>query len=233
MKTHAIKAILFDLDETLWPLIPVLQSAEAALYAWLELNLPGVARQFSLAQLSELRSSLILSDARFTYDLWALRHATLHHACLVSGENAALVDQAMAVFSAARNAVTPFDDVLPGLMQLQNEFMLGSISNGFADLQAIGIAHHFQISLAAHQFGCAKPDPRIFHAACTALQIEPHQALYVGDDPLQDIEGAQNAGMRAIWMNRFQRELPPHIVPSATVTNLHELQQALQQYRQT
>lgn len=231
MKPHSIKAILFDLDETLWPIIPVLQSAEAALYAWLELNLPSVAHQFSLAQLSALRTSLIPTDARFSYDLWALRHATLHHACLKCDEDTRLVDQAMAVFSVARNAVTPFDDVLPGLKQLQNEFMLGSISNGFADLQAIGIAHHFRISLAAHQFGCAKPDPRIFHAACSALQIEPHQALYVGDDPLLDIEGAQNAGLHAIWMDRFQRALPAHIVPSASVTNMHELHQALQQYR--
>lgn len=231
MKPHSIKAILFDLDETLWPLIPVLQRAEASLYMWLKLNLPGVARQFSLAQLSQLRTSLIPTDSRFAYDLWALRHATLRHACLKSGEDTGLVDKAMAVFSDARNAVTPFDDVMPGLTQLQNDFVLGSISNGFADLQVIGIAHHFKISLAAHQFGCAKPDPRIFHAACSALKIEPRQALYVGDDPLLDIEGAQNAGMHAIWMDRFQRKLPAHIVPSASVTNLHELHQVLQQYR--
>lgn len=229
MKPHPIKAILFDLDETLWPLIPVLRHAEASLYAWLELNLPGVARQFSLAQLSALRTSLIPTDSRFTYDLWALRHATLRHACLKTGEDTGLVEQAMVVFSAARNAVTPFDDVLPGLTQLQNDFLLGSISNGFADLQAIGIAHHFQISLAAHQFGSAKPDPRIFHAACTALKIEPHQALYVGDDPLLDIEGAQNAGLHAVWMDRFQRKLPAHIVPSASVTNLDELHHWLKQ----
>lgn len=228
MKPHPIKAILFDLDETLWPLIPVLQAAEASLYRWLELNIPGVAGQFSLAQLSALRTSLIPTDPRFAYDLWALRHATLRHACLECDEDVSMVDQAMAVFSVARNAVTPFDDVSPGLAQLQNDFLLGSISNGFADLQTIGIAHHFKISLAAHQFGCAKPDPRIFHAACTALQIEPDQTLYVGDDPLLDIEGAQNAGLHAIWMNRFQRALPSHIVPSASVSNLYELHDWLQ-----
>lgn len=249
MKSHPIKAILFDLDETLWPLIPVLQHAEATLHEWLTIHLPEVGRRFSQQQLSDLRTSLIPTDPRFRHDLWALRHATLHHACGLSRqlnrqssrqpdqipsqeEDAAyalLIDQAMAVFSDARNKVTPFDDVLPGLARLQNQFIIGSISNGFADLQAIGIAHHFKISLAAHQFGCAKPDPRIFHAACDALKIAPHEALYVGDDPVLDIQGAQDAGLHAVWMDRFQRELPSHIVPSARVTDLHQLHEWLQQ----
>jgi putative hydrolase of the HAD superfamily len=251
--THPIKAILFDLDETLWPLVAVLQQAEATLYAWLEVHLPDVARRFSQAQLAALRTSLIPTDPRFRYDLWALRHATLHHACVLSrplskqlsrqssrppsdaqGKEeddayALLVEQAMAVFSEARNKVTPFDDVIPALARLQDDFMIGSISNGFADLQAIGIAHHFKISLAAHQFGCAKPDPRIFHAACDALEIAPHEALYVGDDPVLDVQGAQDAGLHAVWMDRFQRELPSHIAPSARVANLHELHDWLQQ----
>lgn len=129
----------------------------------------------------------------------------------------------MAVFSEARNAVTPFDDVLPGLTRLGERYALGSISNGFADLQSIGLAHHFRISLAAHQFGSAKPDPEIFLAACDALSVAPHEALYVGDDPMLDIQAAQNAGLHAVWMNRFARTLPGHIIPAASCTTLHEV----------
>lgn len=252
MKPPPIKAILFDLDETLWPLLPVLEHAETTLYDWLAIHLPGITRQFSNTELSALRTELRPTNPRFAYDLWALRHATLTHAYRlgsktsneinikicneasdeinseISTTDKLLINQAMQIFSTARNAVTPFDDVLPGLANLQSNFMIGSVSNGFADLHAIGIAHHFKVSLAAHQFGCAKPDPRIFHAACAALSVAPHEVLYVGDDPWLDIQGAQDAGLHAAWMNRFQRELPAYIVPTTTVTTLHELHAWLQ-----
>lgn len=225
---HApIKAVLFDLDDTLWPLEAVIKRAEALLYDWLALHTPGVTRRFSNAQLQALRAELVPTDPRYRFDLWSLRHATLVRACVECGEDSALMEQAMAVFSDARNAVTPFDDVRPALTRLRERYALGSISNGFADLQAIGLAEHFQISLAAHQFGHAKPAPEIFLAACDALSVAPHEALYVGDDPLLDVQAAQNAGLHAVWINRFARTLPDHIVPAASCTSLHEVDEWL------
>jgi FMN phosphatase YigB (HAD superfamily) len=86
------------------------------------------------------------------------------------------------------------------------------------------MAGHFRISIAAHQFGSAKPDPAIFQAACAALDVDPAEAVYVGDDPLLDVVGAQKAGLRAVWMNRFDRELPEHVRPDASCTSLLELE---------
>lgn len=223
MTTSPIKAVLFDLDDTLWPLVPTLVKAEAVLYDWLAEHLPGVTQRFSNEELRALRMELLPSKAEYQFNVWALRHAALTHACHLTSENKALVDQAMAVFSEARNAVTLYDDVVPGLASLSQRYPIASISNGFADLAAIGIAGHFQTSIAAHQFGSAKPHPEIFLAACDALSIAPHEAVYVGDDPVLDIQGAQNAGLQAVWMNRFQRTLPEHIVPAASCTTLHEL----------
>lgn len=228
MKPHPIKAVLFDLDDTLWPLVPTLVKAEAVLYDWLAINLPGVTQRFSNEELRALRMQLLPGDPQYQFNVWALRHAALTQACHLTSENKALVDQAMAVFSDARNAVTLYDDVVPGLASLSKRYKVASISNGFADLAAIGIAQHFQTSIAAHQFGSAKPNPEIFLAACDALSIAPHEAVYVGDDPVLDIQGAQNAGLQAVWMNRFQRALPEHIVPAATCTTLLELDAWLQ-----
>jgi len=64
-------------------------------------------------------------------------------------------------------------------------------------------------------------------AACEALEVRPIEAVYVGDDPLLDVEGAQKAGLRAVWINRFERMLPAHIRPDATCTTLYELEQWL------
>lgn len=228
MKTP-IKAVLFDLDDTLWPIVPVLRQAELKLHDWLAVHAPEVAQCFSIEMLRQRREALMQAHPRYRIDLWSLRHATLTQAFQHVNPDLDLskVDQAMAVFSRARNAVTPFDDVAPGLAQLNRRVVVGSISNGFADLNAIGLAHHFRVSIAAHTFGRAKPDPVIFHAACEALGVAPSEAAYVGDDLTLDVDGAQKAGMRGVWMNRFERELPAHVRPDAVCITLHELDQWL------
>lgn len=222
-----IKAVLFDLDDTLWPLMPVILRAETVLHEWLAIHAPGVTQRFTIESLRDMRAQRQAQDPRYLIDMWGLRHATLTEACELCGENAALMEQAMLVFSDARNQVTPFDDVTPALDSLGQRYMLGSISNGFADLEAIGLAHHFKSSVAAHKFGRGKPDVAIFHAACDALRVDPHEAVYVGDDLTLDVEGAQKAGLRAVWMNRFDRVAPPHVTPDAICTTLHEVEQWL------
>ena len=226
-----IKAVLFDLDDTLWPIVPVIERAENLLHDWLEHHVPAVARQVTIDGLRKRRQMLMASDPVYQLDLRALRHAVMTEAFINCGEDPALVEKAMEVFSKARNEVTPFNDVLPMLTSLKERVALGSISNGVADLQEIGIAHLFQASVAAYHFGRAKPDAAIFHAACDALLVEPHEAVYVGDDPLLDVQGAQNAGLRAVWMNRLEVEparlLPNHVRPDAVCTTLYELDQWL------
>jgi len=107
------------------------------------------------------------------------------------------------------------------------------VSNGVADLHAIGLAHFFRTSIAAYHFGRAKPDAAIFLAACDALGVAPHEAVYVGDDPLLDVEGAQNAGLHAVWLNRRElhpvRSMPGHVNPDGICTTLHELHQWLEE----
>ena len=224
-----IKAVLLDLDDTLWPVRPLLLHAEAALYEWIQVHVPHVAAAYSIEALRAKRQGLIASDPRFRYDLWALRHTVLSQVFVEHGEVAAKADLAMAVFAHARNQVSLYADVEPGLTQLAQHVKLGTISNGFADLQAIGLARHFQVSLAAHQFGCAKPDTRIFHAACAALALAPAEVLYVGDDLLLDVEGAQRAGLPAAWMNRSgivsQERAHPQIRPELECRDLYDLLQ--------
>lgn len=219
------KAILFDLDDTLWPIAPVILQAEEILHAWLKENAPRVAERFSIEHLRQERLSLLARQPEFHLDLGALRRAGLASAFEEAGEDGAKVEQAMVQFFAARNAVVPYDDVLPGLLRLKGRVAIGSVSNGNADLQAIGLSHHFKVSVAAHQLGCAKPDAAIFHAACRELDVAPEDAVYVGDDVLLDVQGAQKAGLRAVWLNRTgsQKHLEHEVVPDAIVANFDEL----------
>ena len=219
------KAILFDLDDTLWPIAPVILQAEQTLHKWLADNAPRVADRFSIENLRQARLALLATQPEFHLDLGALRRAGLTSAFEEAGEDIDKVEQAMVHFFAARNAVVPYDDVIPALLRLKGRSLLGSISNGNADLQAIGLAHHFKVSVAASQIGCAKPEAAIFHAACRELGVPPADAVYVGDDVLLDVDGAQKAGLRAVWINRSDssKHLEHGVVPDAIVRNFNEL----------
>ncbi|MDY7576060.1 HAD family hydrolase [Actimicrobium sp. CCI2.3] len=224
MQPAPIKAVLFDLDDTLWPIVPTIIRAETLLFDWLREFAPAVARDHSIETLRARRMTLMEQEPRYRIDLPGLRHAGLTEAFHASDADPVHIDGAMAIFNEARNAVVPYDDVTPALERLARQVSLGTISNGSADLVAIGLAGHFRVSIAAHQFGSAKPDPAIFQAACAALDVDPAEAVYVGDDPHLDVVGAQKAGLRAVWMNRFDRVLPDHIRPDASCTSLLELE---------
>ncbi|MET3131065.1 2-haloalkanoic acid dehalogenase type II [Oxalobacteraceae bacterium GrIS 1.11] len=217
------KALLFDLDDTLWPIGPVIAQAEITLHAWLAAYAPKVAQQFSIETLRRERLALLAREPQLQLDLGQLRRAGLRAAFAQAGEDPSKVEAAMQHFFAARNAVTPYPDVLPGLASLKGSVLLGSISNGNADLEAIGMAHHFQVSLAAARFGRAKPDAAIFHAACAGLGVAPREAVYVGDDLLLDVAAAQNAGLRAVWLNRSAVPLDEGIRPDAICASFDEL----------
>ena len=226
-----IKAIVFDLDDTLWPLRPLIAAAEQTLYAWLIERVPSIAQAETVESLRERRMALVPRDPRFSYDLWALRHAALSEILNKYDADLALADAGMQVFAHARNQVSLFDEVKEGLAALHTNLPLATISNGFANLNAIGLSHYFQFSLAAHEVGCAKPDPRIFQQALDRLRLAPEQVLYVGDDLRLDVEGAQAIGMRAAWMNRYRIDLKQtahaHVVPDLIVHDLHQLKSQL------
>ena len=219
------KAILFDLDDTLWPIAPVIVQAEQTLHAWLHTHAPAVAQRFSIDNLRQARLALLASQPELKLDLGALRRAGLAAAFAEAGEDSAKVELAMLQFFAARNAVVLYQDVLPGLLALKGRSLLGVITNGNADLEVIGLGHHFTVALAAHQFGSAKPDPAIFLAACAALGVDPHEAVYVGDDVLLDVRGAQQAGLRAVWLNRGggAQHLEHGVTPDAICADFTEL----------
>ena len=225
MSASALQAVLFDLDDTLWPIAPVIAAAEVSWHAWLAQHAPKVAARFSIDELRRRRMALLAEQPELAVDLATLRRIGLQHAFELAGEDHAHIDGAMRHFLAARNAVTPYADVLPGLARLQGRMKLGVITNGNADLEVIGLGHHFHYTLSSAQFGRAKPDPAIFLSACAALQVAPQHAVYVGDDLRLDVQGAQQAGLKAVWMNRggSDAHLAAGIAPDAICAGFDQL----------
>ncbi|MGV3618577.1 MAG: HAD family hydrolase [Fimbriimonas sp.] len=69
-------------------------------------------------------------------------------------------------------------------------------------LRMFGIYDRFDAVLASLEEGVEKPDPRLFRICLDRLGVAPEAALHIGDNPLDDVEGAQAAGMRAVLIDR-------------------------------
>jgi putative hydrolase of the HAD superfamily len=95
-------------------------------------------------------------------------------------------------------------------------------------LQKGKVEEHFQHIVISDEYGWRKPHPRIFTDALAALSVEPQEALFVGDSPLDDIVGAKRVGMDIAWVNAPEVELPGGIpTPDYVVRALPELQTVL------
>ena len=93
-----LRALLFDLDDTLWPITPVIERAETLMFDWLQAQVPQVTERYTIASMRARRIELMASHPRFRVDLWALRHAALTEAFLACGADTAHIDGAMALF---------------------------------------------------------------------------------------------------------------------------------------
>jgi HAD superfamily hydrolase (TIGR01549 family) len=223
-----IKAISIDLDDTLWPIWPVIERAEKALHDWLAANAPMTSALFANpAALREIRTEMGNSRPDLKHDMSALRRESIRLALYRAGENPLLADGAFDVFFAERQRVTLFDDALPALEFLAERFPVVALSNGNADLEVMGLSRYFRASIHAREFGVGKPDPRIFHAAAGAVDVQPQDVLHIGDDATLDALGALNAGMQAAWLNRSDQIWPHEQEPQVTLTELGELRALL------
>jgi putative hydrolase of the HAD superfamily len=209
----AIRAVCFDLDNTLWDVGPVLERAERILAEWLQLRYPRIPQRFTPAGILEMREALLREQPHQAHDLTYLRRETLARLAVAVGYSRDMAHEAFALWHAARNQCVPFKDVIPALEKLQSRYRLATLSNGNADLGAIGIAHHFDVRLHAAALGCAKPDVRVYAALATALTLKPAEILFVGDEPHADVIGPRNAGMQTVWVNRGALTWPDGVAP--------------------
>jgi FMN hydrolase / 5-amino-6-(5-phospho-D-ribitylamino)uracil phosphatase len=219
-----IRAICFDLDNTLWDVWPVIMRAEQAMYDFLAARYPRTVASVTIEALREARQNVVAEHPQMAHDFTFLRKQALRNLAAKHGYPDELVDEAFQVFIDARNDVALYDDVLPALNTLRSRYRLFTASNGNADLEKIGIAHVFERTIAARQVGALKPDPIVFLKVIEGTDLELDEVLYVGDDPIMDVVGSRDAGMRPVWINRERAVWPVELEPAEfAITTLVEL----------
>ena len=219
-----VHAVIFDLDNTLWDVGPVILHAEHTMLRFLAEHYPHVVELHSLESMRDVRARMALEHPAMRHDFtWLRTQALLAHA-REAGYPESMAHETFEVFFRARNDVVLYDDVLPSFEALVGRYRLFAISNGNADLAAIGLAHFFERSLAAREAGTLKPDPRIFTMLLDEAGVAADRAVHVGDDPEADVEGARRAGVEAVWLNRTSARWPDAMpAPRHAISSLAEL----------
>lgn len=225
-----IRAITFDLDDTLWDIWPIIDRAEQRLHDWLTEHHPQIPTMFTALELRHLSNEIGRQQPHIAHDKTSLRKQALALAAQQAGCMEFCPESAFAIFYTARNEVEFFEDVLPVLEHLSQRYTLGALSNGNADIRLVGLGDLFNFSINAVDVGAAKPAPAMFEAACRLLNLSPKQILHVGDDPEYDVLAAARAGMRTVWVNRTGKAWPGGPPADAEIKSLMELEDLLIQH---
>lgn len=130
---------------------------------------------------------------------------------------------------------------MPGAVEMlaaldQEGYHIGLISNTIwpaelhiEDLAEAGILPYLDHMDFSGELGCWKPNPRIFLHTLSKLEVAPQEAIFIGDNPREDIVGAQGVGMRAVWQRSAEFPLGD-VRPDAIVDSLVDLPPILQRW---
>jgi putative hydrolase of the HAD superfamily len=218
-----IKCITFDLDDTLWPVAPVIERAEQKLYDWLSQHYPKITANYSVEALTQHRSTWNQTVPELAHDVTRLRWQHLVELAEAFGYTKALADDGLALFRDYRNQVTPFQSVQPVLSELEKSYTIGAITNGNAQLEKMSIGKHFKFSISAEKMGANKPCSSLFHEAALKAGAEFEQLLHIGDSAEADVIGANKAGCRSVWFNPARQAWPGGRNPDAVIHCISEL----------
>lgn len=122
-----------------------------------------------------------------------------------------------------------FSDAKECLEQLGNKYKLGIITNGSSDhqrekIERTNIAGFFDTVIISEEVGIGKPDPRIFNLALEQFAVDSRKVVLIGDTIGIDIQGAQNVGIRGIWINRNGiKGKDQEVIPYIQIKSLNEL----------
>ncbi len=223
------KAIIFDLDDTLYPERDYVQSGFRAVAAWAEMHL-GIGTDDGFKQLEGLFDRGFRRD---TFDRWLAMHGIWSKSHVVR-----LVE----VYRGHAPDINPFPEVNVVLEGLKAAYRLGLVSDGYLAMQqrkltALNLAHYFDAIVFSDELGreAWKPDPRPFELVLKRLGlVDGAPGVFVGDNPSKDFLGARNTGLTTLRVRRpngiYARHEPPtpHHCPNAELASLSELPTALE-----
>jgi FMN hydrolase / 5-amino-6-(5-phospho-D-ribitylamino)uracil phosphatase len=217
-----IEVVTFDLDNTLWDVDAVIRNAERTTRAWFDSHVPELHATLKSEDWLAIRKRIVEEQPAQTHNLSYLREETFARAIVAVGradaEARRLAAEAFQLFLAERHKVSYFDDALDILERLAMRHRLGALTNGNADIVRLGLDRFFRFAFCAADVGAAKPAPQMFNAALAYTRIRAQQMIHIGDNPIDDIQGAHDVGIATIWV-QLTNALSGDATPATRVVN--------------
>lgn len=234
-----IRAVLFDLDDTLCDAAPAFAAGRDAAFAQALVSLPGVTEMELRAAWDAAHVDLFRALNAGEMTMARVREERFRRVLALLGRSDdRLADHLNSILGQTQlDALRLFDDVA-ALAELRSKgLFLGVITNGAGDahtdsqrtkaahLNLPGKVDGFWVS---DEMGYRKPDPRAFLPALQATGAAATECLYIGDSLETDIAGANAAGMRSALIQRRGRAPSRHAGYSAQPwRTIHSLWQTL------
>lgn len=234
-----VKAISFDLDDTLYSNKPVMQAIEIKMIAYFS-KLPLLQKYTTSQKIlfdtqfwSQFRRQAILKKPDLVHDVVQVRLVTYRLGFVSLGLAKDIAQQqaqaALDHFISLRSNFTVPKESEKLLADLSQQYPLIAISNGNVDTKTLGISQYFQdIYHAGWQADGRllkqKPVTDMFTLACRHLALKPSQILHVGDCGRADIQGALRAGCQAAWLSCYDVGKPITVLPHVELNNIIQLE---------
>jgi putative hydrolase of the HAD superfamily len=211
---HEPKAVIFDLDDTLYPLRRFVHSGFAAVADHLERTW-RVDRREALAVLAH--------TARGPARGRELQICLAHF-----GLSLEMVPRLVEVIRSHTPSLRLPAASRFALETLRRDWYLGVVTNGMPDLQArkveaLGLRSLVDVVVYAHALGRGKPEQEPFLAAARRLGVAPERAVFVGDDARCDVFGAGQVGMKTIHVTRHRTSRLAGSFADATTATLADV----------
>jgi len=134
----------------------------------------------------------------------------------------------------SRNRLQLYPGVLDVLNELRLRYKLAAISDAqsawcLPEMRAVGIDGYFDPIIVSGDYGYRKPDPRLFTAALTGLELAPENVLFVGNDMFRDVYGAKQHGLKTVFFSSNQGSKEAEgAEPDYIIYRFSEMRQAIE-----
>lgn len=228
-KIKGIKAISFDGDGTLWDFDKVMRHSLRHVLKELEARDQEAAAMLDVEKMIEIRNRVANELKGKVTNLEAIRLEAFRRTLMEIGRpNDILASQLYQVYLKHRfEDIELFDDVLPALKKLGKKYTLGLLSNGNSYPERCGLEGIFQFVVFSQDYGVEKPNPKLFLIGLEKAGCSKPELLHVGDSLEKDIIGANNAGIKCIWINRKKLKENINIKVTSKISSLFELLELL------
>ena len=211
-----VRAVLFDLDDTLYDHRHSCRKGLTALkqkYDFIRnVSLDALEKDY-LNLLNEIHLSKVLTGI-YTIDEARNERMRILFSKYNGNTSDRILNEARVIYS---NAYMSSRRAVPGAKQLLKELKehvkIGIVSNNFLKeqlekIKQVGLESYTDAVVVSEEVGVTKPNPEIFMLTLERLNCKANEAVMVGDSWEIDIIGAKNAGIRAVWFNRYGLTCP-------------------------